>query len=194
VNPSLGFIDSFGTTVGYFLAMTYTLTGVRVNGSTGVYSLVTNMTNSSDFTNLFDNYRIDGVSIRMISGITGTGVQGTSGHMMPWLWVFNDQDDGLAPTAASQFMEREGVRVVSFSENNIQAHNCSPRVATQHYNGIALSGYGIGSKYAFIDCAYPDVQYYGTKIGYPAPMNTTNIIIGTLQLLVKYDMTFKGVI
>jgi len=193
LNSALGFVDDAGATVGSFLSFTYTLAGVRVNGNTGLFSRTYNMPNSSDFTNLFDNYRIDGVTIKMISGVTGVGVQTTTGHVMPWLWVFNDQDDGLAPAAPSQFMEREGLRVVSFSDSNIQTHKCSPRLATQHYNGIALSGYGVGNKYAFVDSAYPNVEYYGTKIGYSS-VTTTNINIGTIQFLIKYDMTMKGVI
>lgn len=192
LNQLTGFIDAGGVTVGQSLAFTYTLNGVVVKG-TGIYNQRTDMPSVSDFTNLFDNYRIDGVAITMISGVTGVGVQATNSHMMPWFWIFNDQDDGLAPTN-DQCMQREGLRILSFSDTNVKTHRCSPRLATQHYNGIALSGYGIGSKYAYVDCAYPNVEYYSTKLFCPQANNTTNYLVGTFQFVFKYDMTFKGVI
>jgi len=194
LNPSKGFVDNTGVTAGSFLAFTYTLTGVTVKGSSLAYSATFNMPNSSDFTNLFDHYRIDKVGIKMMSTVSGVGVQVTSNHQMPMIWIFNDIDDGLAPTQASQFLERENVRHISFSDTNVKDHTVYPRVAVQNYNGIALSGFGVGNKYAYMDAAYPNIEYYGTKFHYHSPVNTADLITGTLSYIVKYHLTFKGVI
>jgi len=196
LNPSLGFVETpTPVTAGSHLAFTYTLQGIQIRGSSGLgYLASINLPNSSDFTNLFDHYRIDKVELKLISTCTDVGVTGTSSHMMPIIWVFNDNDDGLAPTTSSQFLEREGLRMLSFSDTNIKNHTVYPRTAVQNYNGIALSGYGQGSKYAFVDCAYPNVEYYGTKLSYQAPGNVANINMATISFFVKYHMTFKGVI
>ena len=194
VNPFKGFIDSGGVTVGSFFALTYTLQGVAIKGSSLGFSGFINMSSSTDFTNLFDHYRIDKTDVKMISTCTDVGVQVTSNHQMPILWMFNDNDDGLAPTAASQFLERENHRVVSFSDTNIKTHTCYPRVAVQNFNGIALSGYGVGGKYAYMDAAYPNIEYYGTKFYYQSPNNSADLLLGTISFIVKYHMTFKGVI
>ena len=66
---------------------------------------------------------------------------------------------------------------------------CYPRVAVQNYNGIALSGFGQGSKYAFLDAAYPNIECYGTKFYYQTPMVTNNTDMASITFIVKYNMT-----
>lgn len=195
VNPSRGFVDFSNVSVGTFMSFTYSMSGIRVRGSNVVpYNILTPLPNVTDFANLFDHYRIDKIEIKVISTCTDVGVQVTSNHQMPILWCFNDQDDGIAPTVQTQFLERENARVISFSDTNIKGHTVYPRTATNFYNGIALSGYGVGNKYTFLDMAYTDIEHYGTKWAYISPNNTADLKLATLQFLVKFHFTMKGVI
>lgn len=196
LNPFKGFVDGAGGTIGAYMAFTYTMAGLRIRGSSlpTPYNQLYPLPTVTDFQNLFDHYRIDKIEITMISTCTDVGVQVTSGHQMPIIWCFNDQDDGVSPSQTGQFLERENHRIISFSDTNVKRHTCYPRTASNHYNGIALSGYGVGSKYAFMDMAYTDIEHYGTKFAYQSPNNTADILTANCQFIVKFHYTMKGVI
>ena len=194
LNQSLGWIGVTGAVnLGFAMAFNFSLLYVTAYGNyLGTQpSYAGVVPNSSDFTNLFDQYRIDSVEMTIISSSTNSSTATpTTGE--PVIWLFNDLDDAVAPTSVGQFLEREGLRTISFGDHNVKKHRVYPRITVSAFQGV-LPAYAAGGKYQWLDIAYPDIKYFGTKMYYDNSGVANNTVIANVTILFKYNMTFKGV-
>lgn len=131
----------------------------------------------SEFTTLFDKYRLDKavVYIQMINNpnavvatnnstnvtvnTTPTGWNTTNWY--PKLWYITDHDDSSTTTIAA-IKERVGVKCCVLKPNVVKKITVKPAVAVQIYKTAVAAGYG--PRWGqFIDMANPDVPHYGLK-------------------------------
>lgn len=168
--------------------MIFSLQTLFVIGSAGTTPI--NMPNSTDFTNLFDHWRINHVTLKILaaSNISSTS---TPTQVMPTLWIFNDTDDSTLPTTTNQFLERENMRTISFTDSNIKQHKCYPKTAISTFQGV-VPAYS-EARNVWCDTDYPATNFYGVKIYYDTMGNNSNTAVGQLEFLVTYNMSFKGV-
>lgn len=183
LNLNTGFTDTAFVVQGKFLALSFTLLNFNVWGS-GI-NLGTPLPNSSDFTNLYDTWRLDKVELTLITAATGTGVADTK-HIMPVMWVVNDYDDRIPPSVPNQMLEADGLRIIDFSNGHVQKHTVYPRVSV---SGSAMES----AKGAWFDCQNSATEYVGVKIYYDTLGNTTLYDIGQFEIIAKYHLSFKGV-
>jgi len=126
----------------------------------------------SEFTSLFDKYRLDKVVvyIQMINNpdsIIRTNLDPTSSspwqnsNWYPKLWYINDHDDSSTTTIAA-IKERVGVKCCVLKPNMVKKITVKPAVAVQVYRTATTTGYG--PKWGqFIDMANVNVPHYGLK-------------------------------
>lgn len=122
----------------------------------------------SEFTSLFDKYRLDKavVYIQMINnpdGSMNTNVSNTynAQNWYPKLWYISDHDDSNTTTIAA-IKERVGVKCCVLKPNVVKKITVKPACAVQIYKTSVAAGYG--PRWGqFIDMANPDVPHYGLK-------------------------------
>jgi len=131
----------------------------------------------SEFTSLFDKYRLDKaiVYIQMITNpdavvktnnadnvTVNTGPAGwNTNNWYPKMWYINDHDDSNT-TSIAAIKERVGVKCCVMKPNMVKKITVKPACAVQIYKTAVAAGYG--PKYGqFIDMANSDVPHYGLK-------------------------------
>jgi len=152
-----------------------TMNGV-VTSSAGAYSFkLSDLPQYTEFTALFDKYRITGVKLKVIPRITmqtPAGYQTAATSYMPTIVHTIDYDDATTPTDASQLNQYDTVKM---------AHNgkpfsvwIRPRAAQAQFGAGVFTSYGSSNPKQWMDVASPDIVYYGWKWatnGYPATLN-----------------------
>jgi hypothetical protein len=113
---------------------------------------------ASDFTNLFDRYRINKIDLTF-SWILGD-VRVNGGILHPIIYVYMDDDDSAIPLTKQDVFERQAMQRYTFSEaKNTLTTTISPRWV-QSRSGVSTN---LAAKGTWIDMATPGVQHYGVK-------------------------------
>lgn len=151
-------------------------------GRTG-FSLA-NITNYTEFTALFDMYRINSVRVRFMPR-ANSAEAGTNQGLVK-LFTVLDYDDVSLPTSISQLLQYENVKISNTSRDHVRTMR--PKIATAVYQNAVGSGYAPRS--GWIDCDYPTVEHYGMKWALqqlPAGNQSYDIAI-------TYSLSFKNVV
>jgi len=158
---------------------------------------LTDVVNYTDFTTLFDNYKIDKVVYQMqlltnpeafvdiTPSLTNKGVE----HWYPVMWYVMDNDDSAVPTLA-QLREKQGIKRKVLKPNQIISFTVYPKFQKQTYAGPGgLVGYGPAS--GWLDCADAGVPHYGIKgcVDFHQNLNTLQY---NIEVTAKYYLSFKG--
>lgn len=118
-------------------------------------------TNSGEFTNLFDRYRIKHFSVRVSNNANVSTTQ--TGGNLPYIEYCTDSDDNVPP-GASIFREKMGIKTKYFSSSKIAiVMSMTPKPAQTMYNTALLSGYAVPTKAPFINSTYDAIPHYGIK-------------------------------
>lgn len=132
---------------------------------------------SASYTALFDQYRITKIKMDFIpcssivnnastqitaAGYAETAPEAASATATVGLYgTVIDYDDANALASLAAATEYENFRYGSVASNKIHSRTFVPHTASAAFNG-AFAGYK-NDKNAWIDCAYPGVQYFGLK-------------------------------
>lgn len=109
--------------------------------------------NYSEFTTLFDRYRIRQVDIRM------NLLQHTAGTF-PTVWAYMDDDDASIPLTKNAVLERQSVRPFTFSEaKSVYSVSIQPRWLLDGTSKASLA-----PRDMWIDMSTPSVSHYGLKL------------------------------
>jgi hypothetical protein len=138
-----------------------------------------------DFTALFDAYRIQHVSMKIVYHAAPTGVS-----FPTVLWCF-DPDDNTAPATESVMLERQGTKIQSFSASRpIVQHSYRPTFAAA---GLTVGGVQrqiIASRSQWCDMAAVDTSYYGCKV-WLAGFNTTATPSASITVYFTYTLGLR---
>jgi len=152
--------------------------------------------NSSDFTTLYDRYRIDLVCIEfqlMTNPDSSYGFNAATANganFYPKLWYKQDYDDDSTPTLA-EIKQNSLTKCAVMEPNKIIRVFCKPAILAQTYRTTTTTGYA-PQWGVWIDMAQTDVPHYGVKW----VMETNNVTPSTLftyNYSVKYFFTCKDV-
>lgn len=155
------------------------------------YFALNDLPSSGEFTSLFDQYMITGISYRWVIirdpiKVNTSTYQGIYPRVM---WV-HDHDSVQTPTAFSDLQQYPRCQEVYFTSDRMKTRwyylKCA--VAQQFYNGVTTSGYGAKWR-QWLDSGYPGTQHYGLRWFY------SELYAGEiLRLECKYHLKFKSVI
>lgn len=158
----------------------------------GAVMRLTDVPGNTEFTNLFNEYRIDKVVYR-ISPVTWGSIGGTASQM-PSAYIAWDSNDATAPTTTVSMQERDTCRLVDFVPGKPTYVVGIPRPAQQIYStGVTTSyGYPSSPKLLWLDCTSPSnaTPHYGLKMYFRNFVNIANS--GTaLRIQPTYYFTFR---
>jgi hypothetical protein len=112
----------------------------------------------TDFTNLFDRYRINKIDLTFTW--TLGDVRATGAILSPIMYIYMDDDDSAIPITKNDVFERQAMQRYSFSEaRNTLSTTISPRWV-QSRAGVSTN---LAPKATWLDMATPGVQHYGVK-------------------------------
>lgn len=145
--------------------------------------------NRSEFTSLYDQYKILSYTIEIRPRMTdySRADSSTYGHCPTIYWVY-DQDDATAPTAMSSIMEHPKVRSSRLTKPVFITVKY-PTISVALWNGGVTTAYG-AKKAMWLDCNSYQVPHYGVKYAIQAAPTTD--LKGYIDIRVKWRLAFKN--
>jgi hypothetical protein len=140
-----------------------TATAVSAQAPTYAFTLG-DLDSTSEFTGLFDQYRIECVAFRLIPMQNAIGLTTNSTTTCVTPYVVVDYDDTNALTSAGQARSFESCIIVPPGRECVRQFQ--PRVAVGAYGGATFTGYANVTP-PWIDAASTTVQHYGIKLCIP---------------------------
>ena len=143
--------------------------------TTGAFAFaLSDLPSSSDFTSLFDQYRIAQVTLKFIPCAANFG-QATTATDYPSILTCVDFDDDAVPASSDTVRQYGTCLTVA---NATYFERClTPRFAVAAYSG-AFTSYAQSNPRQWIDCASPNVVHYGVKWA----TTPITVVTGTYQL------------
>lgn len=157
----------------------------------------------SEFSNLFDRYKIDSVvqtfqlvnnpsSAYKLNESNPLAAAANVSNFYPKMWYIHDYDDSTAESIGT-LKERVGVKCRILQPNKVIKITTKPAIAIQTYRTATTTGYG--PKWGqYIDMNTTDVPHYGLKVAFDTnaidPVDTQPFRI---RVETKYYFTCKDV-
>jgi len=125
--------------------------------------------NSSDFTNLFDRYRVTKIDLTF-SWVRSTATSASPNELRPIIYMFMDEDDASIPLTKNEVFERQAMQRHQFNDARSSVSVTIYPRWIQSRSGVSTN---LAPRNSWIDMATPAVQQYGIK-GWVENMSTTN--------------------
>lgn len=135
-----------------------------------------NFPNYSEFTNLFDQYKIKNWFIEIVPRWDS---QEMSSPALPTLYWYYDLDDSVTPADFDEIMQRANVHRAMINKP-IRIYSKAPCVALETYRSAVTTAYST-RKSPWLDINYPDVPHYGIKFavqGLPSSSFIVDVRVG----------------
>lgn len=164
-----------------------------IGGGFGRSFQLNDLPNVSEFTSLFDQYRIKGISFKLVpkQGLAiqqGVVTAGGNQAVMPKIYSCIDYDDASAPGSIDEVLQYQNVKISR--ANQTHKRYFKPAIADELFNTGVTTAYGM-RKNTWIDCSYPSVEHYGIRF-YIEP-STANTPRWDYDLVCKFYLQFKYV-
>lgn len=147
-----------------------------------------NVQTASDFTNLYDQYRIDKVSVKIIP-LSDSATAQSSGYL-PTLYWCPDYDDSVRPAAEADVRQKQGVKtlrldkprtiVINKPKAMISAAQVGTTVSALQYNG-------------WNNCSETFVLHNGLKMWFKnVDLRPTTTTQTAFRFEIMYHLSFKA--
>lgn len=168
---------------------TYTASNTPLGGSSAVQKgfsfQLSDLPNVSEYSSLFDQFKITGVKLRIVPKVgmttqgSSTGTVATVGYGQVVTAI--DYDDAAAPISKDSLLEYGSAKYTSVSR--IHTRYIKPKVLNAVWVNIASTGYS-PVRAPWIDQANTNLPHYGIKMWIDPPENSN----GTTNSSVAYDV------
>jgi len=149
------------------------------------------MPNYTDFTQLFDAYKITHAQFKFIPHFNvGQVPLGPQNTQVARLCTVIDQDDDTAPAGLTTLMQYSSLEESLLDKERVR--NFSPRISVQTYRGTTTTGYNTPDSPVWVDAADADVPHYCGK-GLICDTTATSDNPRTLTIMCTLWITCKGV-
>lgn len=154
-----------------------TITASTTVDQSGTYTVsLSDFPSSSDFTNLFDEYRMVQFTFEFFPSSPTMSA--------PPIYTAVDPDDAAAPTSADSLRQFDTCLIVP--SGRFFERTFTPNVSTALYGGGAFTSYGTISPYkTWIDNASPSVLHYGLKYYWPFSATATGSYVVQLSAVIQ---------
>ena len=149
--------------------------------------------NPSDFTQLYDQYRIKAIKWQLIpkqgtATVFPPTVLPGQVSIMPKIYSVIDYDDSAPPTSLDQMLQYENCKYTR--ANKTHTRFFKPAVATEVFNTGITTAYGMRQN-AWLDCNSNQIEHYGLKVWVEA--STALTPRWDFDIICKFYMEFKNV-
>lgn len=125
--------------------------------------MLSSVLENTDFSNLFDRYKLTGVKLKIlfqsnISGVSGVGAR----SLLPIMNYSFDGDDATAPPGRNTIQVKTYCKEKILNGNRPFSIYIKPRISKLVYAGLTTSAYS-SEKPVWLDMNNMDVEHYGLK-------------------------------
>lgn len=120
-----------------------------------------NVTTATDFTNLFEYYRITHIQMRAYLKVDPSA-QSAATAIYPKIWYCMDHNDNSTPASINELRERSDVKVKVLSPNRPVKIDLKPSVLAETYRSAVTTTYSPKWK-QWLPCENTNVPHYGFK-------------------------------
>lgn len=159
-----------------------------VSGGRGFDFKLSYLPNYTEFTTLFDSYRINYVSVKFVSGINTANTPVSTQYTLPQIYLYRDYDDASAPGSLNEVLQTEKFKVWNLAKTPNFKMGLVPAVASSVYRSATQTAYNRRFK-QWLDCGYADVPHYGLKIFVDAQMGGPDTAI--ITPIITVSCSFK---
>lgn len=159
---------------------------VSGGGGDSITFMLSDLPNYTDFTNLFDFYKIKGVKLKLIPCQTSALTSSGTNYNLPRISYFWDYNDNAVPTTQNEMLERDNVRTVM--GNRIIKTFARPCPQEPVFVNNLVTGYEQGSRNKWLNITNNNIPHYGFKIWYDGDSST---IIQTYKIFATYYIALK---
>lgn len=167
--------------------------------ATPFYFTLNTLPNYTEFTNLFEVYRINAIKLTFLPIATGNDLPSITGNtatgavwaLTPRVYYTIDKD-GNPPSTENGFLERSNMKIVRRPFSGWQIYIRNPCVQSAVANSVTLVG-GSPKSRQWIDCDNYGVAHWGCAVGGQIPSGSTTSAM-TWQVIATYYMQFKGAV
>lgn len=148
--------------------------------------------NISEITNLFDNYRI--VRVKLMFNLSGNSgeISGANGFPIPLINYAYDPDDNTAPAARTNVLENGYCQTRRLDKPF--SITLTPRAQQSVTGGVGGAG-GLLPTSTWLDCNSPAIQHYGLKFWIDQfPFDSTAQYTYALTITPVYYLEAKNVV
>lgn len=118
--------------------------------------------NSTDITQLADQYKIKGAYVRIYYNNSNSSSSTQGG--MPCIQYITDHDDKVIPLNVNSLREKMGVKFKTFKNaSSYIGIKCRPLPNREVFATGILTGYERPTKSVWLDCSNPNIEHYGIK-------------------------------
>ena len=157
--------------------------------------------NYSEFTALFDAYKITGIKLRIIPRYSNSDLNVLEGntYMPKPMYITADQDDITVGASWTEVdaMQNEATRIIPVISNNgspvTMYLKVKPQTVLQTNLGAGLSTATAGQFSGWIDTVQPDVVHYGLKLLVPTKPYVMAQLKCEFDVFATYYLKFKNV-
>jgi hypothetical protein len=155
---------------------------------TTYYFALNGVDNVGNFTNIFDQYRIDCVVAHIVPSNNAIQVPTYSTTEFVNMYVVIDYDDATALSTTPSYRAYDNCIELAPGESCKRIFQ--PRAALSAYAAGSFGAYSnVGGMW--LDSVSTSIQHYGLKIGVP-PCDTSQTILQTWKLIFEYYLSFRG--
>lgn len=157
---------------------------VAVDTSFGASFRLSDLPDYSEFTALFDQYRVDWVDYVFICKQNGAS------PAWPIIYFAEDHDDDTPPSL-NEMWSKQDTQILQFGSNRtLLKLRVVPNTTRNVYQNGVLNGYERSPVGTWVDSATPSVPHYGIKY-FVSNYNTVANPNATIQVIARYHISFK---
>lgn len=119
--------------------------------------------NASNYTTLFDAYRIKKIELKFVQGYNNNPTAPGS-VSQPVIYIVTDRDDGSTPVSVSSIIERQNSRILSLSgAKSVHKHTFVPCVASLDLSTSSSNIPTSIREAPWLDSGFQNVAHFGVK-------------------------------
>lgn len=145
--------------------------------------------NFTEFTNLFDRYKITGVKLRVMFLANNIEIGSPTQYSIPVIHHCTDIDDANPPSSETEILQKNNVKTRRLDKNfNVFIR---PKCTFEVFNSVTSTGYAVANS-SWIDMASSSIPHYGWKawIGNGQASPSTQVL-GRLKIYATYYIALK---
>lgn len=164
---------------------TFPIAKVAIDNGYAYQFFLAGLPDVSDFTNLYDQYRILKIHVRLVLNTPNI----TTAY--PRITSVVDYDDSTSPTAEVDLLQYPNAKVCQMGPSTVSHdYEFVPRTATAMFQGVT-TGYAMSKPGVWLDGGYPSISHYGTKF-FISNYNTTNTPNTTITMYASYQVQMRN--
>lgn len=140
----------------------------------------------TDFTVLFDQYKINWVEMNMVSNANWKVMNNSSAEHLSDTRLFIAKDfDGAPPTTMATLLQIDNIQLIDIAEDGVHKVSVKPK------HNLLTAASGTSSQTGWIDCATPSVPHYGIVLGGYGLTNTGSHY-PVIRITARVNVSFKS--